>query len=132
MRNVLFLLFCLSAYSAQANDTSSIVGKWRAAPKGDEFFFYFTSDSMMKIIHGTDTTNAKYNLYTDSTAEVMFLIDIHVIDRMSGEVLYTNKGIYQWMGPNRMRLRWSESLKDRPRNFFPKGSPDILVLTKQP
>ena len=116
---------------ASASDTSAMTGNWKASVRGNFYYFQFAVDSSMKIINGKDTTLARFSVELDSTSAIPLHIDLHVLDRQSGEVLYTNKGIFEWMGPDRMRLRWSENMRDRPLSFMPKGHPDVLLLIRQ-
>lgn len=131
MRLALILLFACFAAELKAEDTTTLAGNWKASPRGDVYYFMFAADSSMKIVHGADTTLARYTVTIDSSAEVPMQIDLHVLDRMSGELLYTNKGIFEVFAPGKMRLRWSENMSDRPKSFMPKGNPDTLILVRQ-
>ena len=129
MRAFLLPLFMLAALSLFSSDTASLAGTWKVSVRGDYYYYIFNSDSSMKIVHGADTTLAKYRVDTSSTNPRH--LDVFILDRMSGEVLYASPSIFEWMSPDRIRLRMSSNMKDRPENFMPKGNLDTIILVRQ-
>jgi hypothetical protein len=110
-------------------DSADISGKWKASVRGDYYHFVFGNDSSVMIIHGTDTTNGKY--FIDSTKSNPFHLDVHVYDRVSGDFLHTIPSIFEFVGKDRIRLRMSSNLVDRPSGFMPKGNLETLLLIRQ-
>lgn len=128
MKTTLLLILCTFALSSFASDTSSLNGIWKASQRGDYYYFHFEQDSLLKIVHGTDTSYLKYVVDTTQTPH---FIDMEILDPQSGEVLYQNLGLYEWMNPKRIRFRMSDNMKDRPRGFLPKGNLDTYIINRQ-
>lgn len=114
--------------SAATKDSSILSGIWKSSNKGDVYFYHFSPDSALKIVHGKDTALATYHL--DTAAKPMHL-DMLMLDPYSKEVLYTSPGIFEWIGPGKIRIRMSANMQDRPLSFMPKGNLETYVLVRQ-
>ena len=126
----LFLLSFLSfAFFAKAADSDTLKGAWKVSKRGDMFTYHFVNDSVLRIAHQADTVSYQYKI--DTAAAWPRKIDIVQIDRMTGERLFSNKGIFEFMGPTKVRIRFGEDDKERPLNFMPKGNLETLVMVKQ-
>jgi hypothetical protein len=120
-------LFSLQAYCF-ASDSSFLSGTWKASQRGDHYLYIFDKDSNLTIIHGTDTSRAFYSI--DTTVNPLH-INVRILDRNTSEVLYHSPGIFERIGSDKIRLRLSNNMKDRPSGFLPKGSPDVFLLIRQ-
>jgi len=126
----LLLLSCFCfAFFARAAESDTLKGVWKVSKKGDMYTYHFVNDSVLRIAHQTDTVNYTYKI--DTAAAWPKKIDIVQIDRMTGERLFSNKGLFEFMGPTKVRIRFGEEDKERPLSFMPKGNPETLVMVKQ-
>jgi uncharacterized protein (TIGR03067 family) len=126
----LFLLSFLSfAFFAKAAESDTLIGVWKVSKKGDMYSYHFVNDSVLKVAHQADTISYKYKI--DTAAAWPKKIDIVQIDRMTGERLFTNRGLFEFMGPTKVRIRFGEDDKDRPQSFMPKGNLETFVMVKQ-
>jgi uncharacterized protein (TIGR03067 family) len=126
----LFLFSFLSfVFYAKAAESDTLRGVWKVSKKGDMYSYHFVNDSVLKVAHQADTITYKYKI--DTAAAWPKKIDIVQIDRMTGESLFTNKGLFEFMGPTKVRIRFGEDDKDRPQSFMPKGNLETFVMVKQ-
>ncbi len=126
----LFLLSFLSfAYFAKASDSDTLKGNWKVSKKGDMFMYHFVNDSVLNIANKADTMTYKYKL--DTAAAWPKKIEMFQIDKVTGDKLYTYKGLFEFMGPGKVRIRFGEGDKERPLSFMPKGNPETFVMVKQ-
>ena len=126
----LFLLSFLSfAFFAKASESDTLKGVWKASKRGDMYTYHFLNDSVLRIVHQADTANYKYKL--DTAASWPKKIDIVQIDRVTGDKLYTYKGLFEFMGPTKVRIRFGEGDQERPMGFMPKGNLETFVMVKQ-
>lgn len=126
--SVLVLFFASSFCLLASGDSSVLTGTWKSSNKGDIYFYQFGADSTLKIVHGKDTAYAWYNL---DTAQMPMHLDMKMLGHAK-EYLYTSPGIFEWIGPGRIRIRMSNNMVDRPLSFMPKGNLETYVLVKQP
>ena len=126
----LFLLSFLSlAFFAKASDSDTLKGNWKVSKKGDMFMYHFVNDSVLNIANKADTTTYKYKI--DTAAAWPKKIEMVQIDKVTGDKLYTYKGLFEFMGPGKVRIRFGEGDKERPLSFMPKGNPETFVMVKQ-
>jgi uncharacterized protein (TIGR03067 family) len=95
--------------------------------KGDYYTYIFSSDSLLSIIHDKDTALAKYTV--DTTQSPMH-INMAMLDEVGLES-YTAPGIYEWVGTDKIRLRFSADMMTRPISFLPKGNEETVMLVKE-
>ena len=126
----LFLLSFLSfAFFAKAADSDTLKGNWKVSKKGDMFMYHFVNDSVLNIVNKADTMTYKYKI--DTAAAWPKKIEMVQIDKVTGDKLYTYKGLFEFMGPGKVRIRFGEGDKERPLSFMPKGNPETFVMVKQ-
>jgi uncharacterized protein (TIGR03067 family) len=126
----LFLFSFLSfAFYVKAAESDTLRGVWKVSKKGDMYSYHFVNDSVLKVAHQADTISYKYKI--DTAVAWPKKIDIAQIDRITGESLFTNKGLFEFMGPTKVRIRFGEDDKDRPQSFMPKGNLETFVMVKQ-
>ena len=89
--------------------------------------YIFSQDSLLSIIHGKDTAFAKYSV--DTTQRPMH-INMAMLDEV-GLASYTAPGIYEWVGTDKIRLRFSNDMMTRPVSFLPKGNEETVMLVKE-
>lgn len=135
------LLFCLNT-NAQQETTRQVAleGKWKASPKGDVIFLEFGKDSTFKFTHGTDSLGGKSFFYGAGEATSKFRadtskkpmqLDLIVIETASGSVLTKMEGIFEVIGPGKIRVRMVMDGSKRPVSFLPKGNEETVVFVKQ-
>ena len=126
----LFLFSFLSfAFFANASDSDTLKGNWKVSKKGDMFMYHFVNDSVLNIANKADTMTYKYKI--DTAAAWPKKIEMVQIDKVTGDKLYTYKGLFEFMGPGKVRIRFGEGDKERPLSFMPKGNPETFVMVKQ-
>ena len=126
MRVLLFIIALGFTITASAQKPS-LNGRYRLSLKGDYYTYIFSKDSMLSIIHGKDTSFAKYSV--DTTQSPMH-INMAMLDEVGLES-YTAPGIYEWVGTDKIRLRFSADLIARPISFLPKGNEETVMLVKE-
>ncbi|MCC6817590.1 MAG: hypothetical protein IT245_01685, partial [Bacteroidia bacterium] len=105
-------------------NAQSINGRFKVSNKGDISIYNFTGDSSLAIIHGKDTVMATYAI---DTALSPMSMDIQYYDS-EGKASVRQPCIYEWVGKDKIRLRISENLLDRPKGFMPKGNKETMLL----
>ena len=126
MRALLIILTIGITFTASAQK-SNLDGRYRLSDKGDIYTYVFSNDSMLSIIHSKDTVKAYYRL---DTAKSPMHINMAILDE-DGNELYTAPGIYEWVGTDKIRLRFSADLLTRPIGFLPKGNEETKLLVKE-
>ena len=126
MRVLLFIIALGFTITASAQKPS-LNGRYKLSLKGDYYTYIFSKDSMLSIIHGKDTSFAKYSV--DTTQGPMH-INMAMLDEVGLES-YTAPGIYEWVGTDKIRLRFSADLIARPISFLPKGNEETVMLVKE-
>ena len=126
MRVVLFIIALGFSFSASAQKPS-LNGRFKLSDKGDYYTYIFSNDSMLSIIHGADTVKSIYRI--DTTQSPMH-INMAMLDD-DGNELYTAPGIYEWVGTDKFRLRFSGDLVSRPMSFLPKGNEETKMLVRE-
>jgi len=129
MKYLFLLSFLCFAFFAKAAESDTLNGVWKVSKKGDMYTYHFLNDSVLSIAHQTDTATYKYKI--DTAAAWPKKIDIVQIDRVTGDRLYSYKGLFEFMGPTKVRIRFGEGDKDRPVSFMPKGNLETFVMVKQ-
>lgn len=123
MRLATAFVCMMLAFTASAQK-NNLKGKYKLSMKGDMYYYNFTNDSMLSVIHGKDTSWAKYSV--DTTQNPMHL-DLRFLDDDKNE-LYLTKAIYEWVGTDKIRFRMSANMIDRPNSFLPKGNLETFLL----
>ncbi len=126
MRTVLFIIALGFAFTASAQKPS-LNGRYRLSMKGDYYTYIFSQDSLLSIMHGKDTIQSKYTV--DTTQSPMH-INLIMLDEVGLE-LYTAPGIYEWVGTDKIRLRFSNDMIVRPTSFLPKGNEETVMLVPE-
>ena len=130
MRYLLLLSFLSFAFFSKAAETDTLKGVWKVSKKGDMYTYHFVNDSVLTIAHQADTATYKYKI--DTAAAWPKKIEMVLIDKVSGDKLYTYKGLFEFMGPGKVRIRFGDGDKERPLSFMPKGNLETFVMVKQP
>lgn len=126
MHALLFIISLGITFTASAQK-SNLNGRFRLSDKGDIYTYIFSNDSMLSIIHGKDTVKAYYRV---DTAQSPMHINMALLDD-DGNELYTAPGIFEWVGTDKIRLRFSADLVSRPISFLPKGNEETKMLVKE-
>ena len=103
-------------------------GKWKASTKAATYWLIFKNDTTVTFVRGKDSITGRFTLDTTKTP---MHVDIHT-KAEDGSAGLTMRGIAEFMGPNKVRIRFS--LLDpeaRPKNFMPRGNNETLVFVKQ-
>ena len=123
MRFLVLLGFLATAFAVQAHEKDTLVGHWKVSKKGDQFAYHFVNDSTLRVAHAKDTSVFKVKM--DTAAAWPRKIDIIQIDQQTGDKLYTYRGLYEFVGPTKVRIRFGEGDKERPASFMPKGKKNV-------
>jgi hypothetical protein len=126
MRVVVFIIALGLTMTASAQKPS-LNGRYKLSIKGDYYTYIFSNDSMLSIIHGSDTAFAKFSVDTTQTP---MHINMAMLDEVGLES-YTAPGIYEWVGTDKIRLRFSNDLVARPISFLPKGNEETVMLVRE-
>jgi len=140
MKQIFSLLICCFALQAWAQP-ASLIGKWKATQKNELVYMVFGEDSTFKMIHDEDTMGGKRFIFGESEATSAFKvdtsarprqIDLIVTEKSSGTVIYRMKGVYEMIGPDKVRIRMNkDNGGERPKSFLPKGNEETLVFVRQ-
>ncbi len=139
MKNIFVLaafLFCLHLGAQQ----TPLIGVWKASPKGNTVYLTFGKDSTFKLKYATDSLGGKSFTFgegeatskftVDTTFKPMY-IDMMVIQTANGAVINTMQGVFEVIGPDKIRLRMALPGAERPKGFLPKGNEETLVFVRQ-
>ena len=117
-------------FKLEAKNTDTLSGVWKANIKGVQWVYHFSKDSCLSIAQGKDTLMAFYLL--DTAQAWPRHIDVKVLDRNTKQVIFIQRGLYEFFGPGRVRWRIGAEDKPRPSSFLPRGNEETLALIKQP
>jgi uncharacterized protein (TIGR03067 family) len=140
MKNIFFLICFFLAMHAGAQKTQAFIGKWKASPKGNVIYLEFGADSTFVFTRGKDTLGGKSFQFGEGEASSSFKIDtsarpmaldLVVKQKSSGSVISTMEGIFEFIGPGKMRVRMSMDGSPRPKTFMPKGNEETVIFVKQ-
>lgn len=126
MKLIFSLLLLMTVGGAMAQ-SQTLNGNYRYSDKGDLYFYKFYNDSNLMIIHGVDTAHVTYHI--DTTKNPM-QIDLQMYD-LEGKPSYVSPCIYEWVGKDKIRMRMSANMIDRPKSFLPKGNPETILLIRE-
>lgn len=102
-------------------------GRYRVDYMRDIYNYIFSSDSVLTVIHGKDTSRAIYK--TDTLQNPMH-IDFRYVDS-TGKELYLVLAIYEHLGDGKIRIKYSGNLIDRPKSMAPTSETDTIHLIKE-
>jgi hypothetical protein len=126
----LLVLMTAFTFSVKAHSSDTLTGVWKSNNKGIVSVYHFSKDSLLTIALGKDTTLALYKM--DTATVWPKSIDIKVIDRNSKQVLFIQRGLFEFFGPERVRWRLAPMDQARPASFLPRGNEETITLIKQP
>jgi uncharacterized protein (TIGR03067 family) len=139
MKNIFFLICLLLCMKVGAQSTS-FIGKWKASQKGEFIYLEFGKDSTFTFRHDNDSLGGKSFTFGEGEATSKFKVDtsstpkqldLVVLEVKSGKVINTMQGIFESMGPHKIRVRMSMDGSPRPSTFMPKGNDETLIFVKQ-
>jgi hypothetical protein len=120
---LLFLFAGLGQLKAQKTIPN---GNYRVDYMMDIYTYVFSSDSVLTVIHGTDTSKAIFK--TDTLQNPMH-IDFSFVDSM-GEELYVVLAIYENLEPGKIRIKYNGNLIERPTSMKPTSETDTIHLIR--
>ena len=132
MKYLFLLSFMCLAVFAKAAESDTLKGYWKVSKRGDMYLNHFVNDSVLNlvnIVNNADTMTYKYKI--DTAAAWPKKIEMVQIDKVTGDKLYNYKGLFEFMGPGKVRIRFGEGDKERPLSFMPKGNLETFVMVKQ-
>ena len=131
MRALLLMAFLFALmFKLEAKTADTLTGVWKANIKGVQSVYQFSKDSCLSIAQGKDTLMAVYTL--DTAQAWPRSIDVKVLDRNTKQVIFIQRGLYEYFGPGKLRFRLGAEDKPRPSSFLPRGNEETLALIKQP
>jgi hypothetical protein len=134
------LLFCMNASAQKISQHIELQGQWKASPKGDVIFLEFGKDSTFKFRHTNDSLGGKSfffgageatSKFKADTSMLPMQLDLLVIEVATGTVINKMEGIFEVIGPGKIRVRMSMDGSKRPLSFLPKGNEDTVVFVRQ-
>ena len=128
MKYLFLLSFLCFAFFAKAAESDTLKGVWKASKRGDMYTYHFVNDSVLNIVNKADTMTYKYKI--DTAASWPRKIEMVQIDKVTGDKLYTYKGLFEFMGTGKVRIRFGDGDQERPLSFMPKGNPETFVMVK--
>lgn len=123
-----FLLTGLLLLTSLQAQQKKLSGKWKATTRTETYWLIFTNDTTVTSVRGKDSTTGHFTL--DTTQAPMHVdIETRAADNSAGLHM---RGIAEFMGPNRIRVRFSVTdPESRPKTFMPKGNPETMIFVKQ-
>lgn len=121
---VLILFVMLAGFTTQAQ---SLTGRYRLSDNGDIYIYVFSGDSTLTIFHGKDSMVLTYSVDTTQTP---YHLNFQKYDS-EGVPAQRAPGIYEWVGKDKIRIRFSNNMMVRPKGFMPKGNNETILLVRE-
>lgn len=121
-----FLVFFagLTQLKAQKNIPN---GTYQVDYMKDLYQYVFSSDSVLTVIHGTDTSKAIFK--TDTLQSPMY-IDFRFVDE-NGDELYIVLAIFDQFEKGKYRIKYGENLVNRPVSMAPTSETNTIHLIRK-